>query len=82
MSEVRELNKAVTVFSKEMKTKLQAKRGEGWYGWDCPAYKLNMIHKLQQHVTRLVLGDVSQAVDIANFAMFLWNIDRQEPPKA
>lgn len=60
-------NLAVDRFAVEMKTKLSAKRAEGYGGWDDPAAcsPSHLSDLLRRHV------DKGDPVDVANFAMML-----------
>lgn len=61
----------VDAFAESMRAKLVTKDTEGRSGWDDPANWLGMAAALLEHVNRLIEGDRAQAVDVANFAMFL-----------
>lgn len=68
------LKYAAGCFAEEMKLKLIAKLKEGRSGWDSEEWEIADIKKaLKEHVEK---GD---PIDIANFAMFLWN--REEETK-
>ena len=77
--DVDKLMQCVDEFAVEMKSKLLDKHIEGWKGWDDPEYmdaiKLGMITAVnKQQKNPMTAG---QEVDIANFAMFLWNLNQQ-----
>lgn len=60
---------AVFRFSQVMKHKLLKKYGEGKRGWDDPTILEFLKKSLAEHVAK---GDM---VDVANLAMFIWNIE-------
>ena len=63
----------VDAFAEEMKAKLIDKLTKGYSGWDDPEWSSEQIKKtLKEHLDK----SNSDMVDVANFAMFLWN--RQE----
>lgn len=66
------LTALVDEFAAEMKLKLLAKRREGNWGWDNPENRDKIEHGLFAHLKR-----PGQWIDVANYAAFLWNIDRQ-----
>lgn len=63
------LEKLVKVFGKEMVRKLRQKMWEGRGGWDDPKIREFLKASLKEHIEK---GDM---VDVANIAMFIWNID-------
>lgn len=65
------LTALVDEFAAEMKLKLLAKRREGNWGWDNPENRDKIEHGLFAHLKR-----PGQWIDVANYAAFLWNIDR------
>lgn len=73
----RRLVTAVNQFAKVMKEKLLTKAAEGWRGWDCDGYQGLFLQKLHEHELQLQRGDMTQAVDVANFAMMLWALDQE-----
>lgn len=60
---------AVDAFAAEMKEKLLHKKREGWSGWSHTDFGPDCRAKMLKHIVK---GD---PVDVANFAMFLWNLD-------
>lgn len=81
IQEIAGLDNTVQWFASEMKNKLAKKMSEGFAGWDniefvdsgtC-ATNLSALSK------KLLDGDTSQAVDIANFAMFIaWRESKKD----
>jgi hypothetical protein len=66
------LNALVDAFAAEMKAKLQAKREDGFHGWDY-LDAMPMIHrKYRQHLRR----KNNQWIDVANLAAMLWNAEQ------
>ncbi len=68
------LDEAVDAFATKMKDKLENKRHQGWSGWDHGWFitdKRCCNRKLASHVKRVLAGDWKQAVDVANFALFI-----------
>ncbi len=64
------LNTCVDAFALEMKKKLRQKFLEGRHGWDSPDWpKDDIRRRMYEHI------DKGDPVDVANFAMFLWNRD-------
>ena len=64
------LDALLTAFTAEMRKKLIRKFTEGRTGWDDPEWTEDQIMQaLREHVEK-ENGDM---VDVANFAMFLWN---------
>lgn len=67
------LDACVDAFADAMKRKLKEKFLQGKTGWDDPFWTKDMIiDALKEHIEK---GN-EDMVDVANFAMFLWN--RQE----
>jgi len=60
-------------FAAKMFYKLASKAEDGWTGWDDAECRAFIEAKLQARVVRLLEGDTSQAIDVANLAMFLWH---------
>lgn len=73
--ELRRLSDLVDNFAKVMEVKLHTRARQGYRGWDDPKCKHIIIDKLVQNVRRLDKGDMSQTVEIANLAAFLWALD-------
>ena len=65
----RKLKSTVRNFSAEMEKKVLAKLDEGYSGWDDFHYKEYLMKELLRHSMK---GDY---VDVANIAMFLWNLE-------
>lgn len=70
--EYNDLKKAHRTFSNLMKDKLLLKAQLGWNGWNDPRCKEAIERKLFINAMQLVKGDIMQAIDVANLAMFLW----------
>ncbi len=66
---------AVNAFAKEMKAKLRYKQADGWGGWTDAACTEQFRRDLLHHVAT---GD---PVDVANYAMFLWNLGERTMPQ-
>lgn len=66
------LTLCLEAFTKEMRTKLFDKVDEGYVGWASEEFRDKLLKKLQAHLDK---GDM---VDVANFAMMLWNMDESE----
>ena len=64
----RNISVAVDKFAEAMKRKLLLKAREGWTGWNHAAFGRRCREKLRDHIPD---GD---PIDVANFAMFLWNL--------
>ena len=77
-SELVDLAKTTQAFAAKMYEKLADKAEQGYMQWDDPLYMREIEAKLMDHAQRLVDGDGSQAMDVANLAMFLWNIRGRE----
>ena len=79
------LCEAVDRFAEKMKKVLLCKRSDGWSGWREKSFIENGDCKLKlyEHVGRLMVDDqADQAVDIANFCMFLddyWTLKEARP---
>lgn len=69
---------AVFRFSQAMLEKLLVKDHEGWTGWDEPENREDIRANLGEHAQKLAAGDTTQAVDVANLAMFLYFMDHQD----
>ena len=70
--EYSKLTEAVDWFAGQMKKKLHAKTAEGESGWDVTAWvDYSCEARLFEHLYKLLKGDYSQAIDIANYAMFI-----------
>ncbi len=70
------LRSAVRKFSEAMQDKLLSKEKAGWYGWDESRFSRSLKKRLPKHVDKLIAGDTQQAIDVANIAMFLWAMER------
>jgi hypothetical protein len=75
--EERDLIQLVEVFGRHQVEKLKMKMREGYTGWDSPNSVEAMEVSLQQHVDKGFV-DPENLVDIANLAMFLWNLRGRE----
>lgn len=68
----------VDAFAAEMKEKLLLKEAHGWKGWRQKRYRGNFQRRLVDHAMRaFTQDDGRQLVDVANFAAFLWHIDKR-----
>jgi hypothetical protein len=70
--DVKRLFELVDGFLVKMLTKLLEKHKEGYRGWENSDNKVEFEKRLFNHALN---GDM---VDAANFAAFIWNIDRGE----
>lgn len=61
------------VFADEMKNKLAQKVVKGYTGWDDYKHIKVLKNKLYQHTTSVLAGE-PQEIDVANLAMFIWNL--------
>lgn len=58
-------------FAFVMRKRLQEKQRQGFYGWDDPGWEPSHI---KQRIRDILDRDgPSMAIDLANFAAFLWN---------
>jgi len=73
-SELVNLAKTTQAFAAKMFEKLADKAEQGYTQWDDPSYAREIEAKLLDRAQQLADGDNSQAVDVANLAMFLWNL--------
>ena len=64
-------------FAIGMLDKLCSKVTHEFDGWDNAGHREKFANKLQRKTKELIDGDRQQAVDVANYAMFLWNLDRE-----
>ena len=83
MTELEKLEDAVDWFAEKMKAKLRKKALEGFDGWDESSFATTDLDPRGDHtrtaagailehlITMWKCADTSQAVDIANFAMFI-----------
>lgn len=65
------LSHAVDVFANEMKARLFEKASTRKTGWDDPA-RNDAIHQALLDTVKLIGRPPLRAVDVANYAMFLW----------
>ena len=72
LEELAKLNRTVDEFTKEMKKKLTEKASKGWHGWEDLDFIPTLKGELLSHALRVEEGQLQQAVDVANLAMFLW----------
>lgn len=68
-------------FASRMFDRLAQKAEDGYLGWDDPDYREEIMRKLEIHAKRLMAGDSSEAIDVANLAMFLYALDRRKKPE-
>ncbi len=59
-------------FTTMMALKIYKKIRQGSRGWDSPNYKALMLKKLHRNLKQ------EDYVDVANLAMFLWYLKKQE----
>lgn len=76
-SEKQRIEDSVSEFSKLMNDRLQEKRREGFTGWQGPSIKQNIESRLLEKVGACLQSKAAETdlVDIANFAMILYNIN-------
>lgn len=74
-AEMLRLEEAVNEFSEKMKARLIEKAKEGWRGWDDPAASNEIYTTMLAHAAGVPLAE-GQEVDVANFAMMLWRLNR------
>jgi len=73
-TEEHSLENVVHAFAGEMRDKLLSKyRDESFVGWDNSSCILNVCRRLKRAYNRVQLGEVAEAVDLANLVMFLHN---------
>ena len=82
MTERDRLAWTVMQFAERMIAKLQAKYDEGYQGWSDSAMRSVIEQKLREHTEKLIAGDTSQAVDVANLAMFIECMEDQQRAQA
>lgn len=76
MTEQEKLEALVDEFAAEMKKKLLKKIDDGFNGWEAKDWDRYCLEKIFQKAHQLhdfrirKVGDINQAVDLANFAMF------------
>ena len=77
MDDVKKLCDCVDYFADAMKKKLIEKAHNGWTGWNSPSreWPAHCQRRLLNHAIRCGDG-TGQEIDVANFAMFLWNLSR------
>lgn len=73
-----ELWDAVMDFAEEMYYKLQEKYVEGYQGWDFIDNMPMIKEKLEEHIHDLLVHDLPQEIDIANFAMMLHRFRKEK----
>lgn len=65
------ITKLIELFSAKMLKKLNAKKRQGFSGWQHIELKQKLENDLLLHLKRALQGDSSQWVDVANYAAFL-----------
>jgi len=79
------LSRAVDAFAARMKQKLHAQAHRGWSGWNAAHYRKHLANNMVVAAARLYAGDqgqdLQQAVDVANYAMFLDHLDAEAAAK-
>jgi len=76
--EYRKLKKVLSDFSEIMLNKLMKKYDEcGCIGWDRKDFKETLILGLGEHIHKYYSNNFSSSslIDIANYCMFLWNLN-------
>ena len=76
--ELENLREAQGRFNRVCLEKLISKADRGFEGWDCDNIEGKLVNDMWKHFRKLAMGDVSQAPDVANYAMFLWNLQDGE----
>lgn len=71
--EIVNIEKTIDAFAEAMKIKMKLKAEQGYKGWDNPINEDGIKQALIDHVFK----DGPQWVDVANFAMMMWNIKLQ-----
>ncbi len=74
--EIRKINKTIDEFATAMKRKMLIKRAEGRSGWDDVRNLQSIRNGLKEHIEKQNTVKFGQEVDIANFAMMIWNLNR------
>lgn len=69
--EIENLNDATYNFTGKMRQKLKEKARKGYRGWDDKENEQMIKDKLQIQTTKLINGDYSKSVNVANLAMML-----------
>jgi len=77
MEELMKLLRAKNRFAEAMEEKLVSQLETGWEGWDDPANEEKIRLKLLEKSRQLAEGDITQAEDVANYAMFLWQFHQE-----
>ena len=74
------LTDAVDRFAVAMKKKLHEKAQDGWSGWDCDDFVDSgaCVRKLHEHTFRMLRGEESEVVDVANFCMFIFDREQRK----
>lgn len=67
------LDRLIDVFAGYMRDKIHEKRRKGFTGWNHDKMINLMTESIEAHVKKAKL-DPFQWIDVANLAMFLWNI--------
>jgi hypothetical protein len=76
-AEIHALKQLAGVFFEKMGQRLSEKQKEGFTGWDeIDVSKSDLPDRILHKIERVIQanGPKSDLVDIANFAMFLWNV--------
>ena len=68
---VETLSELVAKGAQQMLLKLKEKQEEGRSGWDDQTNYRGMWQQLELHASR------RDWIDVANFALFLWNLEKQ-----
>lgn len=72
----------VKPFAEAMRAKLASKASKGWSGWDSPEWPTkDKIRRIEEHLVKMKDGDLNQAVDIANFCLFIWHDQQRAKPR-
>lgn len=75
MNETQKIRTTINEFADEMKAKMLKKKASGWEGWDDSKSESRIENGLKlASIRQFNAGD--QEIDIANYAMMLWNLKR------
>ncbi len=72
MKKTKALEKVLELFSQDMKARLDEKEKVGWKGWNRNSEnnRIHLLIRLMENTRK------RQWIDVANLAMFLWNLER------
>lgn len=73
------IQKAVDEFAEIMKRRMGHKFFEGLTEWDNPELKRNFLQRMLQNANHANLYiDKNSLIDVANYAMMVWQINQKE----